>query len=109
MQTTKSTTSKKAASFRRPEKPKTAPSTIEAGAVADAQPEQCPESNQNERAILDPQHPQPDVNRRGRKPKYRKEYARIAKAMCRQGATDYDLARVRSCNINDLALVFEIS
>ena len=103
------TTSKKAASLHRSEKPKTTPSTIKAGAVADAQPEQCPESNQNERAILDPQHPQPDVNRRGRKPKYRKEYARIAKAMCRQGATDYDLARVRSCNINDLALVFEIS
>jgi hypothetical protein len=33
------------------------------------------------------------VKRRGRKTKYRKEFARIAKAMCKLGATDYDLAQ----------------
>jgi hypothetical protein len=52
--------------------------------------EQRPEFSQTEEAIL---HAEPDVKRRGRKSKYRKEYARIAKAMCRQGATDYDLAQ----------------
>jgi hypothetical protein len=40
-----------------------------------------------------PTHPEPDVKRRGRKPKYRKEFAAIAKAMCKLGATDYDLAQ----------------
>jgi hypothetical protein len=58
--------------------------------VADAAPEQRPEFGQTERAILDPE---PDVKRRGRKTKYRKEFARIAKAMCKHGATDYDLAQ----------------
>jgi hypothetical protein len=58
--------------------------------VANAAPEQCPEYSQNERASLSPET---DVKRRGRKSKYRKEFARIAKAMCRQGATDYELAQ----------------
>jgi hypothetical protein len=56
--------------------------------VANAKLEQSPEYSQNERASL---HPEPDVKRR--ETKYRKEFARIAKAMCRQGATDYELAQ----------------
>ena len=58
--------------------------------MIDGQPEESPELNQTERASL---RPEPDVKRRGRKTKYRKEFARIAKVMCRQGATDYDLAQ----------------
>jgi hypothetical protein len=33
------------------------------------------------------------VKRLGRKPKYRKQDPRIAKAMCKCGATDYELAQ----------------
>jgi hypothetical protein len=83
MQTsTKRTTSKKAASFRRPEKP------TKAG--TDAAVEQRPEFSQTEEAM---NHAELDVKRRGRKTKYRKEFAAIAKAMCKLGATDYDLAQ----------------
>ena len=84
---TKRTTSKKAASLRRPQKPKP---EAEAGPVIHGQPEESPELNQTERASL---RPEPDVKRRGRKTKYGKEFAAIAKAMCKLGATDYDLAQ----------------
>jgi hypothetical protein len=76
------------AGLRRPQKSKTAQPTTKAGAVAGV--EQRPEFSQKEQAGL---HPESDVKRRGRKSKYRKEFARIAKAMCRQGATDYELAQ----------------
>jgi hypothetical protein len=87
---TKKTTSNKSARFHRSQKPKAAAPTTKAGTVADAPPGQCPEFSQSERASP---HPEPGVKRRGRKPKYRKEYARIAKAMCKYGATDYELAQ----------------
>jgi hypothetical protein len=88
MQTsTKGKTSKKNASLRRPQKPKP---EAEAGCFIDGQPEETTEFNQAERGSL---HPEPDHKRRGRKPKYRKEFARIAQAMCKLGATDYDLAQ----------------
>ena len=86
---TKKRTSKKAASLHRSQRSRPVPTT-KAGSVADAAPEQRPEFGQTERAILDPE---PDVKRRGRKTKYSKEFARIAKAMCKLGATDYDLAQ----------------
>src|SRR5262249_34283559 len=83
MQTsTKRTTSKKVVQKPKPE--------ADAGPVIHGQPDESPEFNQTERESL---HPEPNVKRRGRKPKYRKECARVAKAMCRQGATDYDLAQ----------------
>jgi hypothetical protein len=64
MQTsTKKRTSKKAASLRRPQKPKP---EAEAGPVIHGQPEESPEFNQTERESL---HPEPNVTRRGRKPK----------------------------------------
>jgi hypothetical protein len=78
----------RAASLRRPQESKTAQPTTKAGAVAGV--EQRPEFSQKEQAGL---HPESDVKRRGRKSKYRKEFARIAKAMCRQGPTDYELAQ----------------
>jgi hypothetical protein len=86
----KKTTSKMATNFHHAKKRKTAAPTTKAGTAAEAAPEECLEFSQTERA--NPQ-PEPDVKRRGRKPKYRKEFARIAKAMGRQGATDYDLAQ----------------
>jgi hypothetical protein len=57
--------------------------------LTDAELEPYSELSQTERAI----HPEPDVKRRGRKTKYGKEFAAIAKAMCKLGATDYDLAQ----------------
>jgi hypothetical protein len=87
---TKKTRSKKGANFHRSQKPRPAAPTTKAGTVTDARPEQCSESSQTDHAIL---HSEPDAKRRGRKPKYRKEFAAIAKAMCKLGATDYDLAQ----------------
>src|SRR5262249_47551429 len=85
---TKNITSKKGANLRQSQKPRNLAPTSQADAVADGPPEQW--FNETERLNL---HAKPAVTRRGRKPKYRKEFAAIAKAMCKLGATDYDLAQ----------------
>jgi hypothetical protein len=90
MQTSTKKTRSKAVNLHRSRKPNTSAPTTKEETVADAPPGQCPEFNETERASL---HAEPDVKRRGRKPKYRKEFAAIAKAMCKLGATDYDLAQ----------------